>query len=394
MIMSISVFLVFFAIFMLVSSFVLYPLLLLLSRFLPRNKGSKPSEIAEPESVSFILVMHNAEQLIAHKLNNILQLNLGNIKNEIIVYLDGCSDHTLQKLQALAIDNLTIINETAHLGKIAGLNTAAERAQGDILIFTDADAILEKNVVSTLLTHFKDPRCGGVCGLRAIKEKQGKLHLAQHVYITVDSYIKKLETYLGNITSNDGKLYAVRRSLFKPIADAVTDDLYSCLNITEQHYRFVFEPKAIAHISTPSRHERHEYSRRRRIVTRSLNGLWLKRKLLNPFQYGLFSLGLIINKIFRRLMGMTLLLLFISSYFASSYSICIAVLFYVQLGFYLLAGIYPLLLLKHELLSAPFIRHLTSVCWYFCLGNYATSLGVVDFLSGKRVSKWVPQKHT
>jgi len=392
--MSISIGFISGAIFLLLSSFILYPLLLLVSRVFYRYKSQPINNQNIPESVSFIIAVHNAENLIVEKIKNIEQLDFGVIHYEIIIYLDGCTDNTFTKIQAVASDKIQIINEKKHFGKITGLNKAVLQATGDILIFTDADAILEQDLVHVLLEHFKNPLCGGVCGLRAIKEKQGKLRLAQHLYITVDSYIKKLESYLGNITSNDGKLYAVRRNLFKPIADAVTDDLYSCLNITEQHYHFVFEPKAIAHISTPSRHSGHEYARRRRIVTRSLNSIWLKRRLLNPLHYGLFSFGLLLNKVFRRLIGFALLLLFVASYFSSTDSVCMSWFFYLQVSFYLLAVAYPLFLSKSKGNIPRVFYHITSVCWYFLLGNVATSLGVIDFLSGKRVSKWVPKKHS
>jgi len=391
--MPISVWCVFIAILLLASSFILYPLLLFVSQFFVRTVPFLTTTADKPTSVSFIVVVHNAEHLITDKLKNILQLDYDGVQYEILVYLDGCSDKTLERIEGLNSNRIQLINEQQHLGKIAGLNKAASLAKGEILIFTDADAILDNNVVNVFLTQFKDPRCGGVCGLRTIREKQGKMRLAQHLYISVDSYIKTLENALGNITSNDGKLYAVRRSLFKPIADAVTDDLFSCLTITAQHYRFIFEPKAVAHISTPSRSGQHETSRRRRIVTRSLNGIFIQRKLLNPFNYGLFSLGLVINKIFRRLFAAALIMLFIASYFARDFSILIESLFYVQLGFYLLAIAYPLYLSRLNTSRMKLLSYLASIFWYFCLGNYATLLGVIDFLSGKRVSKWIPQKH-
>ena len=390
--MPISVWFVFIAVFLLGSSFFLYPLLLFISQFFVKFGSSKGETGDTPSSVSLIVVMHNAEHLIADKLNNLLQLDYEGLEYEILVYLDGCTDNTLQEIEQLNSNKIRIIDEKQHLGKIAGLNKAASLAEGEILIFTDADAILDGNVVKVLLNKFKDARCGGVCGLRTIKERRGKMRLAQHIYITVDSYIKKLENALGNITSNDGKLYAVRRSLFRPIADAVTDDLFSCLNITVQHYRFVFEPNAVARISTPSRSGRHETSRRRRIVTRSLNGMFIQRCLFNPLNYGLFSLGLLVNKVFRRLFGAALIILFIASYFAQGYSLLIQGLFYGQVVFYLLALSHPLYLSKINHSREKVIYRLPSICWYFCIGNYATLLGVIDFLSGKRVSKWTPQK--
>jgi len=383
-----------FAVSMVLLNFVLYPGLLFVAQFFYHRKGQQAlAEDKKPEFVSFIIVAHNAEQLIVDKINNILQLHSGRVRYEIIIYLDGCTDKTLEKVEAIVSDKLRIINEPCHLGKITGLNKAVQVAQGEVLIFTDVDALFDKDILDIILEPFKNPQCGGVCGQRIIREKQQQLNIAQQLYIDVDSYIKKLESYFGNITSNDGKLYAVRRRLFQPIADAVTDDLFSCLNIAEQSYHFVFEPRAKAYIPAPSRHTQHEYSRRKRIITRSLNGIFLHRRLLNPFHYGLFALGLLINKVFRRMLGSILLLSLVSSYFASSYSVWIMAFFYLQFAFYLIAIAYPLLLSRLDWKRGQIIIHIASICWYFCLGNVATLAGVINFLSGKRVSKWVPQKH-
>ena len=80
------------------------------------------------------------------------------------------------------------------------------------------------------------------------------------------------------MTSNDGKLYAIRRELFR--ADRARRDRrpLQLPVVVEQGRRFVFEPRARAFIRTPSRSARHELARRRRIVARSLHGIACKRR--------------------------------------------------------------------------------------------------------------------
>ncbi len=108
-------------------------------------------------------------------------------------------------------------------------------------------------------------------------------------YIQWDSWIKWLETRSGiNITSHDGKLYAIRKTLFKQVPEGVTDDAFLSLAVIGQGYRFVFDPQATASIRVPARNGRHELKRRIRIVSRSLNGLKMNRRLLNPFRFGFF----------------------------------------------------------------------------------------------------------
>ena len=376
------------AILLILLNFVLYPLVLIISAWLTGSKNKPQLNDEEiPKSVSFIVVAHNAENLIVDKINNILTLNLHQIDYEIIVYLDGCTDKTLELINHFDSDKIILINESRHLGKAKGLNEAANKSKNAILVFTDMDAVLDQDAILFLLENFKNSRCGGVCGLRTIK-RNNKLQTAQSFYVKFDSYIKQLENNSGNITSNDGKLYAIRKPLFKPIASDSTDDLYNCLNITEQRFQFIFDSRAKAYVPIPSKNTIHELSRRRRIVVRSLSGIYKKRKLLNPFEYGTFAIGLFINKILRRTLGISLLLLLGASFFS------FPLLFYAQILFYLGAVSYPLIFSKlgSDVFFVKFLVKLTSTSWYFCAGNYATSLAVIDFLSGKRVYKWTPQK--
>jgi len=376
------------AILLILLNFVLYPLVLIISAWLTRSKMKAQLNLEEmPKSVSFIVVAHNAENLIEEKINNILTLNLHQIDYEIIVYLDGCTDKTLELINQFDSDKIILINENQHLGKAKGLNEAANKSKNEILVFTDMDAILDQDAILYLLENFKNSRCGGVCGLRTIR-KNNKLQAAQSFYVKFDSYIKQLENNSGNITSNDGKLYAIRKKLFKPIASDSTDDLYNCLNITEQRFQFIFDGRAKAYVPIPSKNTIHELSRRRRIVVRSLSGIYKKRTLLNPFEYGTFAIGLFINKVLRRTLGISMLLLLGASFFS------LPLLFYAQLLFYLGAVSYPLIFSKigSDVFLVKFLIKVTSTSWYFCAGNYATSLAVIDFISGKRVDKWTPQK--
>src|SRR6185503_6107908 len=214
---------------------------------------------------------------------------------------------------------------------------------------------------------------------------------AQERYIAADSALKRAESRLGSVTSNDGKLYAVRRSLFRPIAPGATDDLYSCLSIVEQGRRFVFEPRARAFIRTPSRNPSHELSRRRRIVARSLRGIFLKRALLNPLRHGSFALQLFVNKVCRRLLPLFLVLLFGTSLaltLLEPHAPWALAALLLQLGFYALALAHLVLARKR----VPLIGALASVAYYFCVGNLGTLLGLADFLRGREAVKWDPVK--
>jgi cellulose synthase/poly-beta-1,6-N-acetylglucosamine synthase-like glycosyltransferase len=372
--------------------FVFYPLSLWISAFFVKKKGF-PSCKTSNHNVSIIVAIRNAEAIIKEKIKNCFSLNHLEHRMEIIFSLDGSTDRTEEILKKYKNnEKIKIIVSHIHQGKAYALNRAAREASNKILLFTDADAILEPQSLMVLLRHFNNPEIGGVCGRRIIYKDKVKMKSAQKDYIKFDSMIKKLESITGSITSNDGKLYCIRKTLFQPIAATATDDLYTCLTVIKQGYKFIFEPEAKAFIRVPSRNLTHEFFRRRRIVMRSLRGIYLSKNLLNPFKYGTFAFGLFINKVLRRLLPIFLILLFLSSATLAFINQWLLGVWILQLSGYFFALIYPLMnILPKNILTNKLIRLSTLAC-YFCIGNLGTLFGLVDFLFGKKTEKWEPLK--
>lgn len=368
--------------------FLLNPLIIRIVYIIKGRKTVKYSSALPP--VSFVIVTHNAAKLISDKINNSLSIDYPVDRREIIVFSDGSTDETESRVRPFCDKKVYFLSSPYHEGKNSAINKAVDKASGEILVFSDVDAILEPKALLELVKYFGDPDVGGVCGQRVIAEDRKELKRAQSDYIRVDSTIKKLESSVGSISSNDGKLYAIRRCLFKPIPSSVTDDLYACLSVVKQGYRFLFEPHARAFIAIPSRNPGHEIKRRRRIVSTSLRGIFLMRELLNPLKYGLFSISLIINKIVRRFLPVFLVSLFLSSLALCVHSPLIGLFLLLQLSFYILAFAHWALL--RHLPGLRIVKRLSSLAFYFCLGNYGTLLGLIDFLRGKRIIKWEPSK--
>jgi len=364
-----------------------YPLSLWLVSLVRKEQRKTPGVPVFP-TVSVLVAVRNGENLIAGKIENALSCRYPKDKLEVVVYSDGSEDRTEEVARTVArrFERVRCFGSSKHQGKMHALNEAFIRSTGEILVFTDADAVLHPLAAERLVSHFADPRIGGVCGQRTIGKDDAALKEAQSTYISFDSRIKRLESRLGSITSNDGKVYAVRRELFQPIPPGVTDDLYVALCVVERGQRFVFDPEVLAFIHVPSRETTHELSRRRRIVSRSLRGIHMKRRLLNPLRFGFFSIGLFINKVLRRLIPVCLIAILLSS----------AVLYAVTretLALLLLAaqvGLYGLGLVR-SLVKGP-ARRLCSVIYYFTIGGYGTLLGIADFLLHRVVSKWDPTK--
>ena len=366
----------------------LYPMAAWLRSAVARDRSRGQDESAAVPSVSILVAGRNAETLLPQKIENVRQLRDPGGGVQAVWVSDGSTDRTAEILRESVTEPDVAIVVDEHRGKASALNRGAEECTGEILVFSDADAILEVSALEKLVARFEDPTVGGVCGRRTLGKDRTDLTSAQSGYVNLDSRVKQYESRWGSITSNDGKLYASRRELLRSVEEAVTDDLWVALNVIDQGYRFVFEPGAIAWISTPSRSPGHELRRRRRIVSRSLRGLARMRQLMNPLRTGFFAIGLFVNKVLRRALPFFLLGMLVSSVFLALESDLFRVLALVQGAGILLAAGYPMI---RRLPVGPLAR-LSSLPFYFSLGMLGTALGVLDFVRGRRVVVWDPQK--
>jgi cellulose synthase/poly-beta-1,6-N-acetylglucosamine synthase-like glycosyltransferase len=339
-------------------------------------------------SVSLIIVVRNGSQFIGQKIDNSLALSMPVGGLEIIVHSDGSTDGTVEVVMAYSKRGVRLSLANDHLGKSFGLNAAAALATGDILVFSDADALLASDALSNLIPWFQDDRLGGVCGRRLIFDRSDDFCIAQDNYVNFDTLIKSWESRLGALTSNDGKLYAVRRELFPMVPDGVTDDLYVALEVVRAQKQFLFDAGALARIALPSRTPGHELMRRRRIVSTSLNAIALQGSLLNPKRYGFYSFRLFTNKVVRRLMPLFLIMMLAGSTIAATATPLAMWMLAAQLGVLFLA----MISLIHRDGRGSTISRISSTAGYFLIGNLGMLLGIIDYLRGNLPTRWNPDK--
>ncbi len=374
----------------------LYPVCLALFPYLSRPATAKGGIQPQPPlspSISFITVVHNGADLVPAKIANTQALDYPPDKLETIIYSDGSTDETDSLIGSHP--EVRHLSNPQHCGKARGLNAAVAAAFGDVLVFSDADAILPPDALRKILTNHADSRVGGACGQRVIRQAyDDTIHTigGQARYIGLDSRIKQWENRLGALTSNDGKLYWMRRELFTEVPDGVADDLFNCLTVVRQGQRFLFVPDAWAFIPAPARDAVHEIQRRRRIVCGSLLAIWRQRVLFHPRRHGGYGVRLGINKVLRRLLPFGLLLMLISSACLSmAVPFFWGVIFALQVGFIAVAALFPLLRKWRCIQGRPW-QGLLAAAFYFCVGNLGMMLGVVDFIGGRRYVKWTPRK--
>lgn len=278
-------------------TYALFPLgVLLRARLRPRPHLS--GDVTP--SLTMVLAVHNEAACIGAKLENLLSLDYPPERLEAVVASDGSTDATEEIVRRFAERGVRLL-ALPRVGKAAALTAAAEAAGGEILVFSDANSIYAPDALRALVRPFADPSVGGVAGDQRYLPSEGQDAIAkgEERYWSLDRLLKTAESRAGNTISATGAVYAVRRSLFRPIPPGVTDDFFTSTGVIAQGYRLVFAPDAVAY-EPVSRSGSVEWGRKVRVITRGLRGVVLRRELLDPRRHGFYAVQLLTHKLLRR----------------------------------------------------------------------------------------------
>lgn len=266
--------------------FVIYPRLL---KLLPEQPLADPQQ-TKPVSFTLVFCAYNEESALPEKLENLRVLKDRYPDLEIFAYSDMSTDRTLEMLQEVP-DLLTAVPATERLGKAWGMRQLVSRASGDVIIFTDANVILDPEALDRLAYYFSDPQIGTVAGhLQYINEGDSETAEVGHQYWSLEERIKALESQTGSTMGADGSIFARRRAHYPQVPPHLLDDLTASISPLFEGLRVISAPDVIGYerLTTDSGDE---FRRKRRISCRAFNThRHLRPKLrkmsaLNQFKY-------------------------------------------------------------------------------------------------------------
>jgi len=326
-------------------------------------------------SVSVIIAAHNEEAVIEAKLRNTLVLRYPRERLEIIVGSDGSDDATEDIVRRFADQGVRLLAFHERRGKLSVLNDCVREAKGEILLFSDANTMLEPDALTRLVRHFADPGVGVVCGeLRLQGERR------ETAYWHFEVTLKFLESRLDSALGANGAIYAMRRALYPfPPKHLITDDFVIPMMARMRGYRIRYDPEALAHEEVTG-NAGHEFRRRVRIGAGNFQALWCCRSLLLPWK-GFVSLCFWSHKVLRWFTPFLLVTGLVAS-------LCMIrtlpgrVLVAAQAGFYLLA------LLGHLLTRVGLHLTLLRLPGYFLLINAGLACGLFELLLGRQKAAW------
>ena len=243
--------------------FLFYPLILRLLPQLPVNRAE-----GSPPSASLLFCAYNEAASLPAKIANLRALKARHPVLEILAFDDGSSDGT-GALLAEAFDILRHIPGPGRSGKAHGMKQLAARATGDVLIFTDANVVLDEDAIARLLPYYADARVGGVLGsLRYGGAESSASASVGALYWRIEEGLKDLESRTGNVMGADGSIFSIRRALYPDFPDSVLDDLTVSMAVVFAGQRLIKATDVIAREMMVANRD-DEYRRKIRIAARS-----------------------------------------------------------------------------------------------------------------------------
>lgn len=351
-------------------------------------KKPVPKELPTPlPDVTLFIAAFNEEDIVHKKMENCRALSYPANKLKIMWVTDGTTDRTNQLLAEYK--DVKILFHPARKGKTAALNRGMQYVNTPIVVFTDANTMLNKEAIREIVRQFSDPKVGCVAG-----EKRVEIHTAQGatagegIYWKYESALKRLDDRLYSAVGAAGELFAIRSELFQEMpSDTLLDDFILSLRIAQQGYKIAYCKEAYA-TETASLNMKEEEKRKVRITAGGLQSIWRLRSLFNIFRYPVLSFQYISHRVLRwTVTPFALFLLYpLNVVLAWSGSSIYIIFLLLQTLFYILAFI------GYKMEQKNIRNKLLFVPYYFSFMNINVLKGIYYLSVNKGNGSWTKAK--
>lgn len=217
------------------------------------------NNIENSYSVTFLISAYNEEKLIQRCIESIDRAAAkypGRV--DIVIINDGSKDRT-EEIVAACMQNLKSSTGKFYTipssGKGYALAYGLEKTSGDIIFRTDADSVLDENVLAPMMSHFRNPEVGSVSAWIMPLEGTGKWLRAQNILWSHYFYTKRAQEIVDGIITQPGPSTAYRREVLIKAEGWVNNIFGEDGEITNRiarlGYRGVFEGDSIVYSELP-----------------------------------------------------------------------------------------------------------------------------------------------
>ena len=338
-----------------------------------KRKPKVPTTPDELPSVSIIIAAYNEEKVIARRIKNLLEQDYPKEKMEIIVASDGSTDRTVEIAKKYEDQGVRVLDFKKNRGRAAVHNDAVDVAKGEILFFTDAETIFEKDFVKNGVKWLANNRYG--CGAGEFefyyKDEIGR---SESIYWKIERKMRYWEFLLDILPFASGGCFFIRRELYEKIPPYSDIDNLSTLSTIAKGYKIFYAKDAKAY-DFAVQGEKSHFKKRVRTTLRSFGDMLNYIPVLLKNKKWIALWVLLSHRILRWLTGFFMCILFITN------SITFRSEGFLYLGFFLLQVIFYILAIAGRYRKVRIGR----IFYSFLLANLASSIAIINLLTGKRI---------
>lgn len=353
----------------------------------------KPKENLKLEnsnlSVTVMIVAHNEEKVIEEKLENVIDLNYPENQIKYLVTSDNSTDQTNEIVErfisAHPEKKIKLFKAKKRMGKTNAQNEAQKIVDTDILVMTDANAMLEKNSVKEIVSSFSSEDIVYVAGkLTYSNANTNSTSESESTYWDSDLAIRDVESRLQTITAGNGALYAVRNKDYKDFDPINSHDSAMPTYYALNNKRAIFNKDAIA-VEKAGETDSDEFGRKVRMNRIILSFILPSIRILNIFKYRWYTYFYLGHRSSRYLLWLNHILLLLTSAVLSVNNGVFRLLFGAQILFFLIA------LLQHYL---RWNNKLFELIHYYAMTLLAQLVGIYRILTGNSKPFWEKAEST
>ncbi len=300
-------------------AFLVYPTLMFcLSRLCPRRL--RPDFNQPLPTIELITAARNEENTIRRKLRNYAHLDYPRHLLTWTIGSDASTDATDRVVREYsdADNSVRLVRFEQRRGKTGIVYSLAKESKSDILLFTDADIVLDTDALRIIARRFSDPTIGGVVGHMVYHDTDnGVGNKGEGLYNRLEAALRRWESHFWTTVGPTGQCFAVRRGSYRsPPSDGLSDDTYLAMSIPLTGKRVWYEPALRMHDDN-SRTLRSEIRRRIRVGRQNAATFMVFRETRLPWR-SLVGFQLWSHRILRNLAAIPILIIVATAPFLDS----------------------------------------------------------------------------
>ncbi|HHL40760.1 MAG TPA: glycosyltransferase family 2 protein [Deltaproteobacteria bacterium] len=352
-----------------------YGILTLLSGF-GRKRSVPTGDDTFTPSVSILVSAYNEEDVIAKRIENLLALDYPADRLEILIGSDGSTDGTVEAARTFEGRGVKVVAFEENRGRADVHNDLVAMAEGEILVFTDADTEFEPEFVKKIVRPFSDPKVGAAVGRLSYRVEGGAIARNEGLYWRYELRLKELENRLGLVNNGTGACMAFRKELFTPLRPVDDIDTASVIDIILEGYKVVYVEDALAY-DIPPHSARSEYKARVRGTSKTVASVFGRVGMLEWFKHPVVTWSLFSHRFLRYMTPYFMVIAFLSNASLLGEGLLYKSLFMLQAAFYLFVLVGWVADRAHRYVP------LASSLYSFCVAMSGMMVGVAKAVAGR-----------